>query len=70
MRVTLKQIRPINWIGSLMNCSICDGEIDEEFDSPMGFDDQLFEPLGYGTTLSLFMVKNYICKKCASPKRL
>ena len=49
-----------------MKCRICDEEIDEEFDIPTGFDDQPFEPLGYGTTLSLFMVKNYICKKCAS----
>jgi len=52
-----------------MKCRICGEEIDEEFDIPMGFDDKLFEPLGYGTTLNTFMVKNYICKKCACLKR-
>lgn len=45
----------------VMKCRICGDEIDEEYDVQMGFDDQLFEPMGYGTTLSLMMEKTSIC---------
>jgi len=48
-----------------MKCRICGEEIEEEFDVQTGFDDQLFEPMGYGTTLSLITEKSSICKKCS-----
>jgi len=52
-----------------MNCKICGEEIEEEFNIQTGFDNLLFEPMGYGTTLRLITEKNSFCEKCRNFKR-